>query len=163
MSVPIPAVEAYAIEVAPPNFPSAPPDELFRLQLELIEVDGTRASLSQYRGFRNLVVARCNEMSLDGYVWRVPRTRAKILARGTASQIEDLLRFCHFLRSDGYIRAYVHQKPEFHIVINGFAKLPSNRRHVLTGDFSDPRDDEVASTSSAGTPILRGPPSPHDL
>jgi len=51
------------------------------------------------------------------------------------------------------------------VIIEHFEKLPSSRpssrRHVQTGEYSDPKDDEVVSTMSADKPVLLGAPSPH--
>jgi hypothetical protein len=116
----------------------APPTEQFILQLGL------------------------SEMNLRGYVWRVPRTRASILAVGTRVQINDLIQFCDDLVAEGFIEGFQDERPKTHVLISGFVKIPSDRRNVITGPYSDPiYDDVVSTTSSADIPILQGPPSPH--
>ena len=97
------------VHIAPTFFPPASPTESFRIQLELAEIDGTLSALSKYRGFRNFFVAKCNEIKLDGYIWRVPKTRAKILACGSKDKIEQLLEFCAASRAHRYIRAYFEE------------------------------------------------------
>lgn len=151
------------IRVAPPLFPRAPPAERYLLQLELTEIDATRSSLSQYRGFRNFIVAKCNELSLVGYIWRVPINRARILVCGTEPRISALIDFCNCLLAEGYMTGFFEQDPEHNVLINQFVILPSSRRFVRTGLYSDPKDDDVVSKSSGDTPILQGPKSPHGV
>lgn len=127
----------------------------------LIRVDGTRASLSVHRGFRRFVQAECRQRGLRGYVWRVPNVHAKVLATGTRSQLESLLAFVRSLQADGFIETFMPETPEFAILIADFDILPSTRRHVAKGTFSDPTLDDVVSTASADLPMFRGAPSPH--
>jgi len=136
----------------------------YRLQLKLHKIDGTRFELSPYKGFRNYVKAKCTEIGLSGYVWRVPVVHGRLLASGTEAQLDRLLELCESFVDAGYIETFTQEPPEMNIVIRGFAKLPSNRRHVQTGLYSDTKDDDVVSnTSSADLPMMIGSHSPHDV
>ncbi len=89
-----------------------------------------------------------------GYVWREPTTRGKILARGTKSQIHELLTFCEELRNEKYIEGYFSESPvDYHVVMKGFCKLPSKRKFVQTGIYSDDEYDKVLHSprNSSGT------------
>jgi acylphosphatase len=134
----------------------------YRLQLKLHNIDGTRFELSPYKGFRNYVKAKCTEIGLSGYVWRVPVAHGRLLASGTEAQLDSLLELCEAFVTAGYIETFTHEQAEKIIVIRGFAKLPSNRRHVQTGRYSDTKDDDVVSTTSADLPMMVGSHSPND-
>jgi acylphosphatase len=131
------------------------------VQLKLFHIDGTRASLSEHRGFRKFVQVECQKLELKGYVWRVPNVHGKILAIGTRSQLDSLLRFVHDLQQYHFIQTFKPENPEFAVLTESFDILPSNRRHVETGLYSDQDLDDVVSTASADLPMLRGSPSPH--
>eukprot|EP01032_Pedospumella_encystans_P008392 gene8392-9969_t len=147
-----------------PLLPPGPPDVIdnreFIVQLKLVNIDGTRFELSPFKGFRNYIKFKCDELGLKGYVWRVPVVHGKIVAAGTKAQLDNLIVFCKSLRSAGYIDTFTQEPAERNILIDSFDKLPSNRRHVQTGTFSDAKDDDVVSTTSADLPVLLGPPSP---
>ena len=91
------SVHTYACpnyQLLPPSPPSPQEEqELYTIQLLLIYVDGTKAKLSVHRGFRRFVLIECRQRGLRGYVWRVPREHAKILASGTSYQVDSLIYF----------------------------------------------------------------------
>jgi hypothetical protein len=87
----------------------------------------------------------------------------RIVASGTEAQLDSLLELCEAFVSAGYIETFTQEPAEKNIVIRGFAKLPSDRRHVQTGTYSDSKDDDVVSTTSADLPMMIGPPSLHDF
>ena len=145
-----------------PLHPSVSEQRKYQLQLKLHNIDGTRFELSPYKGFRNYVKAECTEIGLSGYVWRVPRVHGRLLASGTEAQLARLLELCESFVDAGYIETFTQERSEKNVVIRGFAKLPSNRRHVQTGTYSDTKDDEVVSTTSADLPMMIGSHSPHD-
>jgi hypothetical protein len=129
--------------------------------LKFHNIDGTRFELSPYKGFRNYVKAECDKLGLFGYVWRVPVVHGKICACGTVEQLEGLIELCKAFRRAGYIETFTEEPVERNILIDGFDKLPSNRRHVQTGTYSDPKDEDVVSTTSADFPMMVGAPSPN--
>ena len=140
--------------------PNGPPDTTdtrqFRLVFALCNIDGTLPKLSPYKGFRNYVKSKCDEIGIDGYVCRVPLVHAEIVATGTMEQLFGLRNFCDELRVHHFIESFSY-KPhadEF-TVFSGFEKRRSVRKHVQTGTYSDGKDDEVLSThSSADTPLM---------
>ncbi len=106
----------------------------YRLQLKLHNIDGTRFELSPYKGFRDYVKAKCTEIGLSGYVWRVPVVHgSRLLASGTEAQLDSLLVLCEAFVTAGFIEAFTQETADKNIIMHGFAKLPSNRRHVQTG------------------------------
>jgi len=147
-----------------PLFPPPPPvqvvDERLVLQIKLMSIDGTRAALTQSKGFRNLVQSRCQTIGLSGFVWRVPRVDGKILARGTRDQLKLLLDCLDELRVQGFIQNFLFEnRQDYLIATDVFSTLPSNRPRVITGAFSDPDLDDVTSThSAANAPLLGGSP-----
>eukprot|EP00981_Chlorochromonas_danica_P010030 scaffold2935_cov154-Ochromonas_danica.AAC.1 len=162
MNLPLPPPSA-AVQPVAPVFPTHhAPQEEFILQLKFHSVDGTKFILSEYRGFRNFIVSKATEIGLKGYVWRIPLVHATIVAVGTEDQLRALLTLCKTLRKDLLIQAFTREKPERDVLDDAFVKLPSTRRHVRTGKYSDAQDDDVASTTSVDQPVL-GAPSPHDM
>eukprot|EP00981_Chlorochromonas_danica_P012064 scaffold4399_cov175-Ochromonas_danica.AAC.14 len=133
------------------------------LRLELHNIDGTRFELSPFKGFRNYVMAKCTEIGLSGYVWRVPVDHGRLLASGTDAQLESLIELCESFCAAGYIETFTQKPAEKNVVIRGFAKLPNNRRHVQTGACSDTKDDDVVSTTSADLPMMISSHSPRFL
>jgi acylphosphatase len=151
-------VTGSALQPLQPLLPPGPPDATdtrqFRLQLKLINIDGTRFELSPYGGFRNYVKAKCNELGVRGYVWREPKVHGKILAAGTKDQLNSLIDFCEELVTAHYIETFEEERATQNIVVRTFHKLPSKSKHVVTGRFSNPKDDDVvSSTSSADKPV----------
>eukprot|EP01040_Poterioochromonas_malhamensis_P014943 gene14943-16633_t len=156
-----------AAHPAPQLLPPPPPVEedrtIYIVQLKVYRIDGAKSSLSTYHGFRNYVQAECSGMGLQGYVWRVPNVHGKILAQGTRAQLHSLLDFVRRLKHYGFIQSFRPEKADFPVLTDTFDILPSSRRHVETGLFSDEALDEVVSTASSDLPMLRRTPSPHSL
>lgn len=98
-------------------------------------------------------------MGLKGYVWREPNAHGKILAIGTRYQLDSLISFAQALQHHHFITTFVCENHEFAVFNESFDILPSRRRHVQTGQYSDQAVDEVFSMGSADLPMLRGSPS----
>jgi hypothetical protein len=58
-------------------------DTIFIVQIRVINIDGTKAAMTPYKGFREYVKDRSTEIGLRGFVWRISRTNGKISAGGT--------------------------------------------------------------------------------
>jgi hypothetical protein len=59
------------VQLLHPSVSDISTERKYRLQLRLHNIDSTRFELSAYKGFRNYVKAKCTEIGLSGYVWRV--------------------------------------------------------------------------------------------
>jgi acylphosphatase len=149
--------------MAPLYPPMLRPDTRFVLQIQVNEIDGARSGLTEDRGFRRFVQRRCTEYGLSGFVWRVPRVHGKILACGLPAQLDQLLVFVEDLRIHGFIKSYmIDERHDFRIAANTFSVLPSTRRHVITGVYSDAQLDDVVSRDSASdTPVANSPVPVH--
>ena len=123
------------------------------LQVKVLGIDGTRAGLTQERGFRNFVRRHCGDIGLSGLVWRIPRTDGLILARGTRQQLDLFLLFLRDLQTNHFITGYAIDlnRQDYYIPdeMNQFLVMNSRRRHVVTGEYSDPELDDVPSINSA--------------
>jgi hypothetical protein len=148
------------VPLYPPNIPEG---TRYVLQIKVIEIDGTKAALTQYRGFRRYVESVCTGFGLSGFVWRTPHVHGKILARGFPIQLDRLLEFVKELRVNHFIKGFgIENKQDFLISDNAFIVHPSTRPRVHTGDYSDPDLDDVVSTSSLDDIPVLGSPSVHD-
>ena len=123
------------------------------LQIKVLGIDGTRAGLTQERGFRNFVRRNCADIGLRGFIWRIPRTDGAVLARGTEQQLDRLMAFLHDLTTNHFITGFAieRNRQDYHIpdVMDDFLVVNSRRRHVVTGDYSNPELDDVPSINSA--------------
>lgn len=110
-------------------------EEKFVLQFKILSVDGIKAQLIQERGFRNLVMKTCSGIGLSGFVWRVPRIDAQILALGIKIQFDRLIRFLNTLIENEFIGNYAVEKnrQDFYISSDKFSIMPSSRAGVITG------------------------------
>lgn len=149
-----------APQLLPPPPPVEDPME-YIAQFKLVRIDGVKPQLAKPSGFRKFVQKECTDIGVKGYVWRVPDVHGKILAVGKRAQMDSLLSFIRRLQTHGFIETFKPEAPEFAVLNETFDILPSSRRHVKTGGFSDRDLDDVVSTASADLPMLRGSPSPH--
>eukprot|EP01035_Chromulina_nebulosa_P001137 gene1137-1533_t len=145
----------YKEPVAQRNTPlfekDTPANVRYVIQIKVLNIDGIKTDLVQDHGFRNYVVRVCRQIGLSGFVWRVPRSDGIILALGTPAQLRSLLQFMKDLMDNGYIENYTieNNKQEYRITSDQFSLMPSRRQKVVTGRYSDPSHDDVASVKSA--------------
>lgn len=132
----------------------------------LMSIDGTKARLFNSKGFRNLVKQKADALGLTGGIYRVPTHHAEVSIHGTTDQLEGFSKFLGELQSEEYIKSFeikVDVKPASMFIPTAFQILPSLRRHVKTGEYSDPTlDADARSVNSADKEYARGAPSPHD-
>jgi acylphosphatase len=134
--------------ISPLTFQHIPSEDDHLIQLELTNINAAKPDLASYKGFRHFVATECRRIGLYGYIWREPTTRAKILASGSGAQIKALLTFCEELRAEHYIEAFFSESPvEQHVLMKGFSILPSKRKFVQTGVYSDDEYDSQALSS----------------
>ena len=98
---------------------------------------------------------------MKGHVYRTPPTNGELLASGSATQLNELLAFFQLLHNNDYIGGYEVRPCDTFIADNIFFVRPSARKFITTGVYSDPRYDEVFSTSSADQEVQLGTRSPH--
>jgi acylphosphatase len=128
------------------------------VQIVMWNINGSLASLAQPGGFRKLVATQCSRIGLAGFVWRVPRSDGKILARGSGPKIDALLEFLKEMVDVSLVGGFAAEDHhDFSVLSNNFIVKPSSRRRVITGRYSDTALDDVASNNSADhTPVLGG-------
>ncbi len=124
------------------------------IQLKVISIDSTLISLAHCGGFRNLIVEECRKIGLRGYVWRVSISHANILAAGSQEQIDRLVKYLQMLNDSNFFHTFEVEAPSRPILINSFVTKPSDRRKCATGLYSDGRLDDIASQSSADSPVM---------
>jgi acylphosphatase len=128
------------------------PDDF--VQLKLVSIDEIRVSLAEWGGFRKFFKSKATDIGLRGYIWRVPITHAAVVATGSKVQIDMLIDFVKELKEHMFIQTFVVERPTQPILTPTFDILPSRRRGVTTGLYSEKELDEVASQSSADTPEM---------
>ena len=128
------------------------PDDF--IQLKLVSIDGIRVSLAEWGGFRKFFKSKATDIGLRGYIWRVPITHASVVATGSKVQIDMLIDFVKELKEHMFIQTFVVERPTQPILTPTFDILPSRRRGVTTGLYSEKELDEDASQSSADTPVM---------
>ena len=128
------------------------PDDF--VQLKLVSIDGIRVSLAEWSGFRKFFKSKATDIGLRGYIWRVPITHAAVVATGSKVQIGMLIDFVQELKEHMFIQTFFVERPTQPILTSTFDILPSQRRRVTTGLYSEKELDEVASQSSADTPVM---------
>lgn len=137
-------VVMYSPPVLPDNF----------VQLKLVSIDGIRVSLAEWGGFRKFFKSKATEIGLRGYIWRVPITHAAVVATGSKAQIDLLIDFVKELKEHMFIDTFVVEMPTQPILTSTFDIIPSRRCRVATGMYSEKELDEVASQSSADSPVM---------
>jgi acylphosphatase len=112
--------------------------------------------LSPHKGFRNYVKHRAIAIGVKGFIWRIPNVHASIVISGTYQQVLTAESFLLEMKEQGMIEAIARVKQPEQEPFDGFSVLPSVRKGVKTGDYSDKALDEVASHSSADQPAFLG-------
>ena len=128
------------------------PDDF--VQLKLVSIDGIRVTLAEWGGFLKFFKSKATDIGLRGYIWREPITHAAVVATGSKVQIDMLIDFVKELKEHMFIQTFVVERPTQPILTSTFDILPSRRRRVTTGLYSEKELDEVASHSSADTPVI---------
>ena len=138
----------------------------FSCAFKLKAIDGTKAQLYDSKGFRNLVRQKAVALGLTGDICRAPTHDANVSIHGTRDQLQGFSIFLGDLQAGNYIKSVqitVDVKPGSMFIPTSFQILHSTRKHVQTGNFSDPKlDADVVSVSSSDKEYARGAPSPHD-
>jgi hypothetical protein len=126
------------------------------------DINGSLTSLHN-RGFRNYVASQLTAIGVTGYIQRTAHRNARLVVRGTSSQVQLVDQFLAVITNQGIISVAIKEPPGTLTgmpVGESFFVLSSESRYVSTGEHSDSKLDEVVSKSSADKEMLRGAPSP---
>jgi len=142
------------------------PERLFRLEMMLCEVDGSLATLSEYRGFRRFIQAKATDLGLGGTIQRYDKSDVKVVLEGTKEQVANFVAFLDYCIKTYRMmekRRFINPMQEVMLAeYNDFAVVKDHRKQqgrggtIVKGQFSDGNDYDCVTTSSANSPVLQG-------
>ena len=152
----IPSIEQPQLE--PPIFRSGlSQPKLSRIHLMLVEVDGSLTSLSEYKGFRQFVVAKATEIGITGTIQRIVRSNVRIVFEADSQLKMDS--FTHFLNECTdmkMIGEIAFEREEFVPVsfrFRNFHILTNFSSRVFKGSYTEGNDFDNVSVSSSNSEV----------
>jgi len=143
-------------QLEPPIFISGPAKKLInQIQMILIDVDGSLASLSEHKGFRRFFVANANVIGITGTIQRLNLNNVRIVfeadSQGRMDAIAKFLYDCIDLKM---IRAFkIEHEVAVSIRSKNFCILTDFSSGVTKGHYSEGDDFDKVSVSSSNAEV----------